>query len=754
MKGVVLGICPAARLVDLTHDVPPQAVRARRPAAAQRGRATSPTAPSTSPWSIPASARRARRSLVRHRRARCSSGPTTACSRPPPRRCSACAPCTSRARGALPPAGQPTRSTAATSSRRSPRISPRGTAPAGVRPAAAGAARRSTLPDAASRADAVHGEVVYVDRFGNLITNIDRRGARPPFATQSLSVRIAGMITSPLAARTRRSRPGAPLALIGSWDTLEVAVRDGNAAGRLRRRRRRRRDRDRRVTRCRNRSPCAPVPTPTRALPRLREAPSRRCGAASAASRSPRRCSSRRPSSPPRSPSALNSGRRLFTDPSSLLIGVPYAIAAHDDPALPRVRPLLPRPRARRRRDPAVLHPGAADLFFIGTLGAFIRMRSMPRDRQALFDVGAAGPWAGMLVAVPALVLGLALSEVQPAGPGAERWLYPRRVAALQGADVARARRHRRRRHDRAPPDRPGRLGRSAGDRAQPAAGRPARRRPRRLRRVRRALAPLDLARHADHAGRARSSAAPTTWLVWAVLLVVPRPAPSAHARQRHAARSGPSQVGAAATLVLFARDLHARAVYVLEPAADPARSRDAVPVMRRRRRRRRWSAPAMSDTRPSWDQYFMTITRQVAERSTCTARQGRRGDRARPQHPRHRLQRLAGRPAALPRRRLPGLPLADTRAASWEENCFRTIHAEINAIAQAAQERRRHSRRGDLHHPHAVHPLLQGAHQHRHHPHLLREASTSSIRSKSCASTRRRWRWWASPRRPRKDTA
>ena len=27
MKGVALGICPAARFVDLTHDVPPQAVR-------------------------------------------------------------------------------------------------------------------------------------------------------------------------------------------------------------------------------------------------------------------------------------------------------------------------------------------------------------------------------------------------------------------------------------------------------------------------------------------------------------------------------------------------------------------------------------------------------------------------------------------------------------------------------------------------------------------------------------------------------
>jgi membrane-associated protease RseP (regulator of RpoE activity) len=50
----------------------------------------------------------------------------------------------------------------------------------------------------------------------------------------------------------------------------------------------------------------------------------------------------------------------------------------------------------------------------VGTFGAFIRMYGLPRSRQALFDVGAAGPWAGLLVSIPAVVLGLAWSEVQP----------------------------------------------------------------------------------------------------------------------------------------------------------------------------------------------------------------------------------------------------------------------------------------------------------------------------------------------------
>jgi membrane-associated protease RseP (regulator of RpoE activity) len=49
-----------------------------------------------------------------------------------------------------------------------------------------------------------------------------------------------------------------------------------------------------------------------------------------------------------------------------------------------------------------------------GTLGAIIRMRSLARDRNALFDIAAAGPLAGLVIAVPALVLGLAWSQLVP----------------------------------------------------------------------------------------------------------------------------------------------------------------------------------------------------------------------------------------------------------------------------------------------------------------------------------------------------
>jgi membrane-associated protease RseP (regulator of RpoE activity) len=48
-----------------------------------------------------------------------------------------------------------------------------------------------------------------------------------------------------------------------------------------------------------------------------------------------------------------------------------------------------------------------------GTFGAFIRVRAPFPNRRALFDVGAAGPWAGFVVALAVLVVGLGLSHVE-----------------------------------------------------------------------------------------------------------------------------------------------------------------------------------------------------------------------------------------------------------------------------------------------------------------------------------------------------
>ena len=57
--------------------------------------------------------------------------------------------------------------------------------------------------------------------------------------------------------------------------------------------------------------------------------------------------------------------------------------------------------------------------FMFGTLGAVIRMRSPANDKNVLFDIAAAGPIAGLLIAIPALLLGIHWSTLAPAIPGA-----------------------------------------------------------------------------------------------------------------------------------------------------------------------------------------------------------------------------------------------------------------------------------------------------------------------------------------------
>jgi S-adenosylmethionine hydrolase len=77
------------------------------------------------------------------------------------------------------------------------------------------------------------GEVIYIDGFGNLITNISRtafeRFARR-FQQCRLSIRIERRASLALHKAYAEAPQSAPLAIFGSFDLLEIAVRDGNAA--------------------------------------------------------------------------------------------------------------------------------------------------------------------------------------------------------------------------------------------------------------------------------------------------------------------------------------------------------------------------------------------------------------------------------------------------------------------------------------------------------------------------------------------
>jgi len=50
----------------------------------------------------------------------------------------------------------------------------------------------------------------------------------------------------------------------------------------------------------------------------------------------------------------------------------------------------------------------------VGTFGAFIKMRGKIMDRNALIDIGSAGPFAGLLASIPILIIGMKLSTVVP----------------------------------------------------------------------------------------------------------------------------------------------------------------------------------------------------------------------------------------------------------------------------------------------------------------------------------------------------
>ncbi len=102
---------------------------------------------------------------------------------------------------------------------------------------------------------------------------------------------------------------------------------------------------------------------------------------------------------------------RILTEPGMLLAGVPFAftligiLLAHE----------LGHYFACRYYSISATYP-----FFIpaptliGTLGAFIRIRSPIVNRKALFDVGIAGPVVGFLFAVPALAVAILYSKVVP----------------------------------------------------------------------------------------------------------------------------------------------------------------------------------------------------------------------------------------------------------------------------------------------------------------------------------------------------
>jgi hypothetical protein len=77
------------------------------------------------------------------------------------------------------------------------------------------------------------GEVVWVDRFGNLITNLERAGVEEWAGGVPFRARVGGTAIDTRVHTFLEAKPGSLVVLFGSWETLEVAVAMGNASRRL-----------------------------------------------------------------------------------------------------------------------------------------------------------------------------------------------------------------------------------------------------------------------------------------------------------------------------------------------------------------------------------------------------------------------------------------------------------------------------------------------------------------------------------------
>ncbi len=106
---------------------------------------------------------------------------------------------------------------------------------------------------------------------------------------------------------------------------------------------------------------------------------------------------------------ALHAGVDLIQEPARFAVGLPYSLGlmlilgAHE----------MGHYITARRYGIQVTPPFFIPVpFALGTFGAFIKIKSLTPSRRALFDVAVAGPLAGLVFAIPALLIGLRSSQV------------------------------------------------------------------------------------------------------------------------------------------------------------------------------------------------------------------------------------------------------------------------------------------------------------------------------------------------------
>jgi S-adenosyl-L-methionine hydrolase (adenosine-forming) len=223
MKGVILGICPSARLVDLSHDIAPQDIREAALALESAWRFF--PAGSVHLAVVDPGVGSSRRALALHSSGHYFVGPdnglftfaldggfaAVSIEAAPYR-----LPDVSRTfhgRDVFAPAAAHLAS---------------GVALDRLGPAVADPVRLA-LPCSRREGDAVVGEVIAGDRFGNLLTSVSSADVTELAAGGPVSVELGGQLLGALAGCYAEGPEGRPGAILGSAGRLEIFVRNGDA---------------------------------------------------------------------------------------------------------------------------------------------------------------------------------------------------------------------------------------------------------------------------------------------------------------------------------------------------------------------------------------------------------------------------------------------------------------------------------------------------------------------------------------------
>ena len=228
MKGVILGLNPQAVLVDLTHGIPPQDVRA---GALNLAAAAPYFPPGTIHLAVvDPGVGTSRRALAAHCQGQLWVGPDNGLfhlifnrvsfsivSLENPRYFRPQVSTTFHGRDIFAPVAAHL-SLGVDLSRFGPRL----TDPVSL-----------DLPEPRFAPEAVSGEIIYVDRFGNLISNIPAADLMAWLGDRDLSITAGPVALRHLARTYSDVAPGEFLALVGSHGFLEIACAGDNAARRL-----------------------------------------------------------------------------------------------------------------------------------------------------------------------------------------------------------------------------------------------------------------------------------------------------------------------------------------------------------------------------------------------------------------------------------------------------------------------------------------------------------------------------------------